>query len=115
MPVLKDAGLRQAQARARKILDSPEYEELLLERCELGTLPAVIEQLLWHYAYGKPTEHSEVVLKDERDLTQLSDAELERETLLALRALEASKRAERERTNDERMNDNGDDTNTAVH
>jgi hypothetical protein len=50
-------GTREIKAAARGILEDPGYVKLLVERIRTGQAPA-IETLLYHYAYGKPTERT---------------------------------------------------------
>jgi hypothetical protein len=52
-----------------------EYIWQLKRRAAAGVLPSGVEQMLWHYAYGKPTETIEATIK--RDpLHEMSDAQL---------------------------------------
>jgi len=69
-----------ARAFFRQFLASPEYRQGLLDRVRLGTLPPALEVLMYHYAYGKPTEHVEVKDTTER-LEDLSLEELEKRVL----------------------------------
>lgn len=74
---------QDAQDKVAKILDDPDYIEMLTMRAKAGRLPAPLEITLWHYRYGVPTIPVEV----KQDLSELSDAELaERAATLALQA-----------------------------
>lgn len=44
---------------ARAAVERPEYRERLTARLEEGILAPAVETMLFHYAYGKPTEHIE--------------------------------------------------------
>jgi hypothetical protein len=44
----------EVRALARALLDDPEYRAALRKRLLDGTAGAM-EQLLWHYGYGRPT------------------------------------------------------------
>lgn len=44
---------------ARRLVEDPEYVELLAERLRDGKAPHM-ETLLFHYAYGKPAEKMEL-------------------------------------------------------
>ena len=41
------------------IVSDPTYQERLRRRALAGTLPPVLEFLLWHYAHGKPSQRIE--------------------------------------------------------
>jgi hypothetical protein len=41
------------------IVSDPTYQERLRIRALDGTLPPVLECMLWHYAHGKPSQHIE--------------------------------------------------------
>ena len=71
-----------ARAKATALLESPEYVASCQRRIKCDTLPGSVEQMLWHYAYGKPVERIEVDLPKER-MDEWADEELvlERETL----------------------------------
>jgi hypothetical protein len=65
-----------AGQRAREILESPEYTKTLLDRAKAGTL-GPMEQVLWHYAYGKPTENINMRMQArDEDMADLSNTEL---------------------------------------
>jgi hypothetical protein len=65
------------------MLEDPVYREQLRERLFAGILPAALEQRLWDYYYGKPTDRQEVSVTDIR----IKYAEMD-ETELAERAAE---------------------------
>ena len=66
-----------AREFAEGILNSREYRESLIRRIKSDTLPAAVETLLYHYAYGKPKESIEVNLgTSAQDLSNLSNEEL---------------------------------------
>jgi hypothetical protein len=44
---------------AREAVERPEYRDKLMARLEEGVLAPAVETMLFHYAYGKPTEHVE--------------------------------------------------------
>jgi len=68
---------KEAREFAALVLDSREYRESLVLRIKNGTLPTAIEQLLYHYRYGKPAEHVEVSVTPNADvLSQMSNEEL---------------------------------------
>jgi hypothetical protein len=46
----------EAKNFALEIITSNEYRESVRRRAKAGTLPPPVEQMLWHYAYGKPAE-----------------------------------------------------------
>jgi hypothetical protein len=66
---------REVREFAQEIVRSPEYRESIRRRAIAGTLGAM-EQTLWHYAYGKPTERMEVAVQSGPDLSELSAQEL---------------------------------------
>jgi hypothetical protein len=49
-----------AKAFSKEILDTAQYRESLLRRILMDQLPAAVECLLYHYAYGKPVESIEI-------------------------------------------------------
>lgn len=67
---------REAREAALEILESPEYRDSLIERASEGTLPPVIEVMLWTYAYGKPKDYTGDEQVDGRDVKGLSMPEL---------------------------------------
>lgn len=68
--------LVDARIAAGNILDSAEYQDSLLRRARLGTLPPAIEQMLWHYRYGKPVDRSEVTLNVNEDMSGMTHDDL---------------------------------------
>lgn len=38
------------------ILAGKDYQQSIVARVKAGTLPAAVECLMWHYAYGKPKD-----------------------------------------------------------
>lgn len=78
---------RAASSFARQIVESDAYRKQLLLRAATGALPPNIEAMLWHYGYGKPTEHIEIEDTTQKiNLNELSEQQIER------RILEAQKR-----------------------
>lgn len=53
------------QQFCKDVLSTVQYRESLLRRIIMDELPAAIEQMLYHYAHGKPVERLEV--KDTTD------------------------------------------------
>jgi len=47
------------KARCRELLEDDTYKASFLVRWQSNTLPPQLEQMVWHYAHGKPTEHVE--------------------------------------------------------
>ena len=66
----------------RKLVESPTYRLKLKKQLEARTLEPAIEQMLWHYAYGKPKETLDVSW----NLEGLSDTELSQLEQLVRRA-----------------------------
>jgi len=67
----------KAQEFSRAIIEDPEYRQMLIRRAKAGILNASLEQMLWHYAYGKPQTTVEVNVRDKTaDLNNLSKIEL---------------------------------------
>lgn len=67
----------QARIFAKAFLDSPQYRESLARRILQDTLPPGIEQMLWHYTYGKPKENVQITLGNAAELREMTDEELE--------------------------------------
>lgn len=44
-------------AAARALVEDSVYQVGFKARLQTGDLPPAVEAMLWHYAYGKPTEH----------------------------------------------------------
>ena len=55
---------QEAQAFARGIVTSAKYRQQLKKQAEDGTLPPVLQQMLWAYYAGKPPEKVEVTGED---------------------------------------------------
>jgi len=66
---------KAARAVCLKILEDPEYRQSIARRIKNDALPAAVECLMWHYAYGKPTEKMEVHVSGD-ELQDLSSAQL---------------------------------------
>lgn len=76
-PVSPAPSLKQSRKEfARAILNSTEYRDSLLWRIKMHELPPQVETLLYHYAYGKPTDIVEV-REQVNKLESLSEAQLE--------------------------------------
>jgi hypothetical protein len=60
MPKSRSASLAEAQKLARDIICDPNYTLNLKARASAGILPPMVEQMLWHYGYGKPSDHLEI-------------------------------------------------------
>lgn len=71
---------------AREILNSHDYRESLFSRIRMQTLPAQVECLLYHYAYGKPTDVVEV-REQSTALENLTPEQLDKRELLLLQRL----------------------------
>jgi hypothetical protein len=72
----------------KEVLSSTQYRESLLRRIIMGELPPAIEQLLYHYAHGKPTEKVEI-----KDTTnQLEDMTIEQLEQRAVFLVEVARR-----------------------
>ena len=69
MPFAPGQGGRKAGARnkvqhenkefCRKLISAKDYRTKLKERLMSGTLPPVLESMLWYYGIGKPVESYE--------------------------------------------------------
>jgi hypothetical protein len=66
---------RDAETFARSVVSDPEYRAAIRQRAIDGTL-GVMEQTLWHYAYGKPKERLELSMDSGPDLSALPPEEL---------------------------------------
>ena len=72
---------------AASIVDDPIYRANLLARAQTGTLAPAIEQMLWHYAKGKPPDKVELNVNNQSEFSDLSTQEIaERIALTAARA-----------------------------
>lgn len=83
------ATRQDMQRRARLFLESPEYEKYLQDKIKNNDLAPAVEIMLYHYAYGKPTEN--INLNVTEDFSKLSTMDLKDR---AARAFEALKEAE---------------------
>lgn len=81
---------REARDFCDAILNSEAYRLSIYRRICAGTLESNIEQMLWHYRFGKPKERMEIEMPQvARVLEQLStDALIKKTRLLEERALE---------------------------
>lgn len=59
-----NVGKGDAQVRARKLLADPTYMKTLWRRVRGGGLSPQMETLLWHYAYGKPSDTVDVNVRE---------------------------------------------------
>jgi hypothetical protein len=76
---IPNKATRQAREFAQMIISSPAYQSSLVARIRSGTLPPAIEQMLWHYAFGKPKEHITIEdLRSGEDLEALSTSDIAR-------------------------------------
>jgi hypothetical protein len=72
----------EAKNFALQVVRDPLYRERLMKRAQMGVLAPAVEQLLWHYAYGKPADRVEISRGP--DLSDLTEEELaDRAALLA--------------------------------
>lgn len=79
----------EAQVFARRLLNSQAYRESLERRIKRDDLPAAVEVMLWHYAYGKPVESLQVqVVPGYEDLSALPIDELYKRAADLTRQLE---------------------------
>lgn len=69
-----------AKQFARDIVNSSTYRESIARRVLMDELPAPVEVLLLHYAYGKPVERLEVETKN--DLSGLTLSQLEERAMM---------------------------------
>lgn len=67
----------EAQAFARKLVNSQSYRDSLERRITADKLAPAVECMLWHYAWGKPIEQVNVTVSPgTEDLTNLPLDEL---------------------------------------
>jgi hypothetical protein len=67
----------EARLAASALVDDPLYRQRLAKDMRLRRIAPAIEQMLWHYAKGKPKEGVDLtVIQDYSDLSNLTDAEL---------------------------------------
>jgi hypothetical protein len=57
---------------AQQILESPAYRAQLKKKADQGRLNPLIEQMLWHYAHGKPAEKVDVTVRGHASLVLAS-------------------------------------------
>jgi hypothetical protein len=50
---------RAAEGVCRKLVDDKDYRKAFEKRFKAGELAPALEALVWHYAFGKPTERHE--------------------------------------------------------
>lgn len=55
----RNKNSRAAEAVCRKLVEDREYRKSFTDRFKKGELSPPLEAMVWHYAYGKPTEHFE--------------------------------------------------------
>jgi hypothetical protein len=68
----------EAQRFARQVVESESYRETVKTRAKNGTLAPAVEQMLWYYAYGKPSEHINMtVTPGTEDLAGMSIEQLQ--------------------------------------
>jgi len=80
---------KEARQFASSIIDDPIYRANLLARAQTGTLAPGIEQMLWHYAKGKPKDTVDVNMMGSSEFTDLSTQEIAaRIAMAAARAAE---------------------------
>ncbi len=56
----KNKATLEVQAFCRGLVEDEEYRKYFDHRFKVGQLPPQLEQLVWHYAYGKPIERQEI-------------------------------------------------------
>lgn len=56
----RNKAQRAAESVCRKLVDDRAYRKSFTERFKAGELAPPLEAMVWHYAFGKPTEHMEV-------------------------------------------------------
>ncbi len=57
---VKNKATRAVTAIAIKLVEDREYRRQFALRFKAGELAPPLEAMVWHYAYGKPTEHMEI-------------------------------------------------------
>ena len=73
-PVTRREKQRIARERAIDLLNDDAYASKLRSRLRAGDVAPQVEVALWHYAYGKPTDHVKVEDFREFDDDKLNDA-----------------------------------------
>lgn len=71
----------------RGLLESQDYRDVLEKSLKDRTLPPALEQMIWHYAYGKPVENVNVAVTTE-DLSSVPTEELVQRYQARLKELE---------------------------
>ena len=59
------------------VLHSREYREALVRRIDSDQLPAQVETMMWHFAYGKPVERVEINDVTENRFANIKDEDLD--------------------------------------
>ena len=80
-----------AQERAREILEGSEYQDYFERRLQDDSLAPGVETMLWHYAYGKPTDRLEINDQREATLRDLTDEQLAQRAVSISQAILAKK------------------------
>lgn len=57
---VKNKATLEVEAACRRLVDDEEYQRYFAHRLKVGQLPPALEAMVWHYAYGKPSERVEV-------------------------------------------------------
>ena len=83
---------KEARQFAASIVNDPIYRANLLARAQTGTLAPGIEQMLWHYAWGKPKDTVDVNMMVSSEFTDLSNQEIA--ARIAITAAKAAEIAE---------------------
>ena len=73
-PVTRREKQRIARERALELLSDENYTAQLRRKLAAGEVAPQVEVALWHYAYGKPTDHVKVEDFREFDDDKLNDA-----------------------------------------
>lgn len=56
----RNKNSRAAEGVCKKLVEDREYRAAFKKRFKAGELPPPLEAMVWHYAFGKPTEHVEL-------------------------------------------------------
>ena len=64
----KNKRTLEVERYARSIVDNTEVQATLLQQAKAGTLPAPVMQMFFYYAYGKPVEHVEHGMDQDKPL-----------------------------------------------
>lgn len=99
-----DAELRGVRLFLKNILESDEYRSNLKRRALAGVIHPKIEEMLWHYLYGKPRDIIDLNINEGVDYSSLSESELvgevkrlELELVSVIADVEEKKRKEKAR------------------